>query len=53
MQINQSFDNIEAKNAAMVKVRRGKHNNFRMKTLVNNATTWDNFLKELEDFLTS
>ena len=47
------FDNIQAKNAAMGKVRRGKQNNFRMKTLVNNATTWDNFLKELEDFLTS
>ncbi|OAG27974.1 hypothetical protein [Thermodesulfatator autotrophicus] len=47
------FDNIQAKNAAMGGVRRGKQNNFRINTLVNNATTWDNFLKELEDFLTS
>ena len=47
------FDNIQARNAAMGGVRRGKQNNFRINTLVNNATTWDNFLRELEDFLTS
>jgi len=47
------FDNIQARNAAMGGVRRGKQNNFRINALVNNAITWDNFLKELEDFLTS
>lgn len=45
------FDNIQAKNATMGGVRRGKQNNFRINVLVNNATTWDNFLRELEDFL--
>jgi len=45
------FDNIQARNAAMGGVKRGKQNNFRINTLINNATTWNNFLKELENFL--
>jgi len=47
------FDNIQAKNAAMSGVKRGKQNNFRINSLVKNATAWNNFLKELKNFLTS
>jgi hypothetical protein len=47
------FDNIQAKNAAMGGIKRGKQNNFRVNDLINNATTWANFLKELGSFLIS
>ncbi len=47
------FDNIKAKEAAMGEVRRGKQNNFRINDLVSNAKNWNDFLKELEEFLTS
>lgn len=47
------FDNIQAKNAAMGGVKRGKQNNFRISSLEKNAMTWDKLLEKLEEFLVS
>jgi hypothetical protein len=47
------FDNIQAEAAAMGGVGRRKQNNFRINALIKNATTWDRFLKKLEEFLIS
>jgi len=47
------FDNIQAKNATMGGVKRGKQNNFRISYLEKNAITWKKFLEKLEEFLVS
>jgi len=47
------FDNIQAKNATMGGVKRGKQNNFRISLLEKNAITWEKFLEKLEEFLVS
>lgn len=45
------FDNIQAKNAIMGKLKEGKQNNFRIKDLMKNAVTWEKFINELNNLL--
>lgn len=46
------FSNSQAHRSAMGGVRKGKQNNLRVSTLMNNAITWDELSKEFESFLT-
>jgi len=45
------FDNIQAKNAVMGKLKKEKTNNLRIGDLTKNAITWKDFLNELNKIL--
>mgnify|MGYP001114247857 CR=1 FL=1 len=45
------FNSVEAKQAAMGGVRRGKQNNLRIRDFQNRLHTWSEVLRRLQDFL--